>query len=137
MREYHWLHPQLGEDQLRDIAYHFRGVGGISATAYIKRFEAAIARWKLENERGDRLFLDPVHGLVRNSADQGFRFHTQGLLDRVLECTHEVTSIAHVMKHAGCDLSTLEQLAAHGILYIEAQKALNLTVRTGIANAAA
>jgi ribosomal peptide maturation radical SAM protein 1 len=130
--EYRMLHPQLGEAMLRDLAYHFCGIGGVSAGGYLGRLEREVETWQRRYRRGEGLFLDPVEGLVRNDAERGFRFHMNDTMARVLECTHQVAPIARVLEHARCTRAVLEQMAAHDLVYLEGNRVLNLTTRTAL-----
>jgi ribosomal peptide maturation radical SAM protein 1 len=129
-REYRSLHPELGDEALHDIAYHFWGVGGVSSASYFERFEEAVQTWRARNERGEGLFLHPEQGLLQNGADNAVRYPTEGLLGRVLDATHEVTTVSRVLAECGCDRAVLTELTRHGILYIEGESVLNLAVRT-------
>jgi ribosomal peptide maturation radical SAM protein 1 len=133
--EYRLMHPHLDEAALRDITYHFRGVGGVSPAAYFDRFDSAVRQWQRRNRQGEGLFLDPVQGLVRNEPEVGRRLLVHDVVRRVLDCTHDVASISRVLSHAGCERSVLEQMAEHGLLYIEDNQVLNLTVRTQVPDA--
>src|SRR5690606_23111796 len=42
LAEYRSLHPQLNEEELSQLAYHFNGVGGVSPEAYIERLTQAV-----------------------------------------------------------------------------------------------
>jgi ribosomal peptide maturation radical SAM protein 1 len=129
-REYRVMHPHLGDDALRRIAYHFEGVGGVSAAAYQERLESAVQRWQERCRAGDGLFLDPRQGLVRNDGDVGRRFNLDGPLGRIIECTHDIAPVRRVLGHARCARSVLEQMADHGLLFIEGDRVVNLAVRT-------
>jgi hypothetical protein len=76
--------------------------------------------------------LHPEQGLVRNGPERGFRFQMNPVLERVLGCTHRIASVASVLREAGCSRAVLTQLEAHGILYVEGDRVLNLAVRTGL-----
>jgi hypothetical protein len=130
--EYRMLHPQLGDATLRDLAYHFRGIGGVSTTAYLGRLETEVGTWQRRYRQNEGLFLDPVQGLVRNDAERGFRFRMTDTMARVLECTHRVAAIPRVLEHARCTRALLEQMAAHDLLYLEGNRVLNLTARTEV-----
>jgi hypothetical protein len=131
--EYRMLHPRLDDTVLRDLAYHFDGIGGVSSTAYFERFAAAVNHWQQRHLRGDGLFLDPVRGLVRNEAGRGTRFSLNDTMQRVLDCTHDIAPIGRVLEHARCPRSLLERMAELGLLHVEADKVVNLTVRTQVA----
>ena len=129
---YRSLHPQLADDALFDIAYHFEGTGGVSTDAYAAGFVDAVQQWRDRHAQGDGLFLDPDQGLVRNGAGRGTRLSAGAVLDRVLECTHDVAPIERVLQQAGCRRADLDELARHGIVYIEGGRVLNLAVRTRV-----
>ena len=52
------------------------------------------------------------------------------MVGSVLSCTHEVVPISRVLEQVGCARSVLDQMAEHGLLFIEGKQVLNLTVRT-------
>jgi hypothetical protein len=131
-REYRSMHPHLDAASLRAIAYHFNGVGGVSPDAYQNRLQSAVEHWRERCRAGDGLFLDPQQGLVRNEDATGRRFNLEGPLGRIIECTHDIVPVRRVLAHARCTRSVLEQLAAHGLLFIEGDRAVNLTVRTQV-----
>jgi ribosomal peptide maturation radical SAM protein 1 len=128
--EYRALHPHLDETQRRGIAYHFRGVGGVSTDPYFERFAAAVSEWQERNARGEGLFLDPEQGLVHARPGGAFRYNRNEVLERVLECTHDLAVVPRVLEHARCSRSVLDQLVQHGILYMEDNLVLNLAIRT-------
>lgn len=130
--DYESMHPQLSPQDRHQIAAFFRGVGGPDTSAYAERFTASVANWQKRNEQGDGLFLDATAGLVRNADGAGNRYRMTPLLQRVLDCTHVVTSLDRVREAAGCEFSFLDQMQKLGLLYIEGNKALNLAVRTGL-----
>jgi ribosomal peptide maturation radical SAM protein 1 len=134
--EYRFLHPQLDQPALRDIAYHFQGVDGGLPMPYLARFEAAVEQWQQRNRRGEGLFLHPVQGLVRNGENTAQRFRTDGMLGRVIDCTHEIAPIPQVLAQAGCDRAFLDQMVERGLLCIEDNRVLNLAVRVQLPDAA-
>src|SRR5690606_24459125 len=119
LAEYRSLHPQLNEEELSQLAYHFNGVGGVSPEAYIERLTQAVEQWNRRFNAGEGLYLHPENGLVRNEARGATRLSGGDLLNRILECTHEITKLAEVSAHARCNVATLQSLAAQGVLYIE------------------
>jgi ribosomal peptide maturation radical SAM protein 1 len=128
--EYRWLHPQLDEIALGELAYHFRGLGGVSTASYFARLSAEVETWQRRYRQGEGLFLDPAEGLVRNDADRGFRFRLTDAMARVLDGTHEVAPIARVVEQARCSVSLVKQMEQHGLVYVEGDRVLNLTART-------
>jgi ribosomal peptide maturation radical SAM protein 1 len=129
---YRRLHAHLDEAALRDVAYHFEGVGGPTTDGYLGRLEAAVQRWNARCDRGDGLFLDPKQGLLRQQEGRANRISGGEALGRVVECTHEVTPVARVLEQARCNSALLTQMVQHGILYVEGGQALNLAVRTAV-----
>jgi len=127
---YRALHPHLDDRALGQIATHFVGVGGVSAVTYFNRFAAAVAEWRERNARNDGLFLDPQLGLVLNTPPTSRRYQLPKVVMRVLDCTHRVTAIERVLDDVQCDRSTLSEMQEHGMLHIEGDRVLNLTIRT-------
>jgi magnesium-protoporphyrin IX monomethyl ester (oxidative) cyclase len=130
--EYRLLHPGLEPGALRDIAYHFSGVGGVSVQEYLPRFQQAVKEWRQRCTEGEGLFLDPEQGLVRNGKEHGLRYPLDSVIAGILETTHEVTSISHVLTVTRCPRPLLVELERHGILFIEGESVLNLAVRTNL-----
>lgn len=131
--EYRLFHPHLDDAARRDIAYHFVGLGPLTGEAYLPQFSAAVARWQERHRQHEGLFLDPTLGLLRTEPDGVRQFRPDKLLDRVLECTHEIAPVARVQEHARCKRSALENMAKAGILYLEGEKVINLAVRANVA----
>ena len=127
--EYHWLHPHFNTDALNDVAYHFNGIDGIKPGAYLKRLKSAAKEWKERFTQNDGLFMDPEKGLVRNECGHGMRYGLPPALQRIVDMTHDIVPIEKVMKEVGCPRSVIDQLAKAGILYIEGDKVLNLSIR--------
>ena len=127
--EYRWLHPHFEPEALNDVAYHFKGLGGIKPGSYLKRLKGATKEWKERFEKNDGLFLDPEQGLIRNESGRGMRFGLPPALQSIVDMTHDVVPIAKVMEQVGCPRSAIDQLAKAGILYIEGDKVLNLSIR--------
>jgi hypothetical protein len=127
--EYRAMHPHLSEAALRDIAYHFDGIGGVSPDEYFGALDTAFQDWHRRFKAFEGLFLDPKEGLVRNAGGKGLRFTMTEKLARVLECTHEIAPIARVLQQAGCDRAFLAELLRNGIIHIEDDKVVNLAVR--------
>ncbi len=127
---YRALHPHLDDRALGQIASHFVGLGGVSPSAYFERFAAAVVEWRERNARNDGLFLDPQQGLVLNTPPTSRRYRLPKAVMRVLDCTHRVTTIERVLDDVQCERSTLSEMQEHGMLYIEGDQVLNLTIRT-------
>jgi ribosomal peptide maturation radical SAM protein 1 len=134
--EYRGMHPQLDSEALQEIAKYFVGRAPVCPEKYLERLDQAVSEWQARNQRGEGLFLDSVHGLVRNQAGSGFRYDLSPPLARLLECTHQVASLPRVLDHVGCSRDNLTQLERLGLLYIEGNQILNLTLRTGLAHPA-
>lgn len=128
--EYRVLHPSFDDEALNDVAYHFKGIGGVTPDRYVKRLRGAVKEWHERFKKNDGLFLDPEKGLVRNDADNGMRYGLAPNLMRIVEMTHDITPIERVMSETGCERTVIEQLAKAGILYIEGDKTINLAIRT-------
>lgn len=126
--EYRSLHPSLSETELSEVAYHFRGVGGVTTDAYLDRFSAEIREWRRRCFAGEGLFLHPQHGLFRKSSAGTQKLYGPGL-DRILECTHQPAQLDRVLQHFGGDPKVLQRLTDDGVLFMEAGKVLNLAIR--------
>lgn len=131
--EYSSLHPTLGPGALDELAYHFNGEGGVSPVAYLDELVATVSDWQRRHQRGDGLFLDAEHGLFRNEDGKCFRFQLHAGLARVLDLTHQVTSLERMLELAQCPEGAIEPLVAAGILHVEGGRVLNLAVRLGAA----
>jgi ribosomal peptide maturation radical SAM protein 1 len=127
--EYRAMHPQLGEAALRDIAYHFDGIGGVSSEEYFADLDSSFQDWHRRFKAFEGLFLDPKRGLVRNAGGKNVCYTMTDQLERVLDQTHEIAPIARVLEKSGCDRAFLAELLRNGIIYIEDDKILNLAVR--------
>ncbi len=127
---YRAAHPHLDEDALLGIAHHFDGEGGVSTNTYLDRFEAAVDAWQQRNEQGDGLFWNRYDGLVRVTDTMAEPLPVSQTAGHVIETTHRISPVKRVMAETGCDAALLDELVEHGILYIERDNALNLTVRT-------
>lgn len=132
LAEYQSLHPQLSPEELSELAYHFKGVGGVGPDAYLSRLAQAVEEWNRRFNAGEGLYLHPVNGLVRNEAQGATRLRGGPVIERIIEVTHEPRKVVEVTKYAGCSIATLESLARQGILFIEAGRVLNLAVRVGL-----
>ncbi len=130
--EYQWHHPQLDVSSLFDIAYHFNGLGGVKPGPYLKRIRSAVNTWRERFKQEEGLYFDPDMGLVRNEAGQGFSYGRNPVLEQIITVTHDIRPIDQVVVEVGCDRSSLEKLAKGRILYIEADKVINLAVRTKV-----
>ena len=82
--EYHFLHPHFTEQALNDVAYHFKGIGGITPGSYLKRLRSAAKEWMDRFSQNDGLFLDPEQGLVRNESGHGMRYGLPPALQKSL-----------------------------------------------------
>lgn len=127
--EYRILHPSFDDAALMDVAYHFHGIGGVVPGSYLKRLRSATAEWKERFQANDGLFYDPEKGLVRNEGHNGIRYGLDPNLMKIVELTHDVTPVERVLTEAKTHRSILEQLTKVGILYMEGDKVLNLSIR--------
>jgi ribosomal peptide maturation radical SAM protein 1 len=128
--EYRWHHPHLDEAALYDIAYHFKGQGGVQAGPYLKRMRASVKDWRERFAQNEGLFYHPEKGLVRNLPAQAFSYGRNPLLERIIEATNDITPIEAVTQAADCNRSVIEQLVKSNILYVEKDKVINLVIRT-------
>lgn len=127
--EYSQAHPHLDDAALADVAYHFRGEGGVSPEGYIDRLSVAFDEWNERHAAGEGLFLDPIHGLIRAREGARRRIPVGETGARILGATHRVTPIERVIADSGCGRGDLERLVDEDILHIEGSKVLNLAVR--------
>ena len=127
--EYSQAHPHLDDAALADVAYHFRGEGGVSPEGYLDRLTAAFDEWNDRHTAGEGLFLDPIHGLVRARDGERRKIPVGETGAKILGMTHRVTPVARVAEEVGCGLGDLDRLVDEGILHIERGKILNLAVR--------
>lgn len=128
--EYKFLHPQLDDDELSEIAYFFEGVGNsLRVDEYFQRMMSALDRWKQLHKTGHGLFWDDVNGLYRLEDNEATVFERSEILEAVLDVTHEVTAFRRLLAIPGVDEAYLEQLVECDILYREGQKVVNLAVR--------
>ena len=127
--EFRLLHPHLDAPALRDIAYRFDGVGGVSSAEYFDRLCGAVREWQERNRRGDGLFLDREYGLMRQAQGVARRVLVPPTFERVLDATHDVAPIDRVLETARCERSVLDRMVGQGFLYVEGGEAVNLAVR--------
>jgi ribosomal peptide maturation radical SAM protein 1 len=127
--EYHWLHPHFNDEALSDVAYHFKGIGGIVPGSYLKRLRSAAKEWKDRFKQNDGLFVDPELGLVRNESGHGMRYGLAPALQKVVDLSHDITPIDKLMTETGCPRTVIDQLTKANILYIEGDKVINLAIR--------
>ena len=130
MEEYRWHHPHLDEAALFDIAYHFKGQGGVQAGPYLKRMRASVKEWRERFAQNEGLFFDPERGLVRNLPSQAFSYGHNPVLERIIDATNDITAVETVVQKADCNRSVIEQLVKSNILYVENDKVINLAIRT-------
>ena len=130
--EYRWHHPQLDDQSLFDIAYHFNGIGGVKPGPYLKRIRSAAESWRERFRKSDGLFYHPEEGLVRNEGGQGFSYGRNPGLERIIAATHDIRPVDQVVAEVGCSRDVIEKLAKGRVLYIEGDKVINLAVRTRV-----
>jgi ribosomal peptide maturation radical SAM protein 1 len=128
LAEYRLLHPEMKDDGLRDVAYHFDGIGGSLAVAdYLPRLETSIATWQRRHAAGDGLFFDRDEELVRVDGGSVTSFEAGDRLAGVIRATHEIVSIT-TLSEAGVDVSLIDELVDLGVLFREGVSVLNLAV---------
>jgi hypothetical protein len=74
--------------------------------------------------------MDPTQGLVINEAAGARRVSSQGVVRRVMDCTHDIVPIRRVVEQTRCELSLLREMARLGLVFIEGNRVVNLAVRT-------
>ena len=126
---YRFMHPQLNEEALVEIAYHFDAIGGPDLGAYYRALDVAVRRWQRRHTAGDGLFWDETIGLVRISEGQGSMIERDSLLDRLIEQTHEITTIHRLLTLRDVTTDLIDQLVDQGVLYREGDRVINLAVR--------
>jgi hypothetical protein len=127
--EFGLLHPHVGAPALRDLAFQFDGVGGVSSAAYFDRLSGVVREWQERFRRGDGLFLDREYGLMRQTAGAVRRVLVPPAFERVLDATHDVAPIDRILETARCEPAVLGRMAAEGLLHVEGGEAVNLAVR--------
>lgn len=131
LAEYRLLHAEMGEAALRDVAYHFDGIGGsLDVAGYLGQLEAAIEKWKRCHEAGDGLFFDPAEGLVRVEEGSVTVLEAGPGLEPLIRRTNEIVPIA-TLAAEGVDLSLVDELVDLGVLFREGGSVINLAVCLG------
>ena len=127
---YRELHPDLREEELAELAYHFEGVGGaVSPQQYFQPFQAAVESWKRRHAAGEGLFWDEDRGLTRIAGQEAEVFERAPSLEAILAATHEIVDLADLASRPGVDAAVLEQMFAEGVLFREGRQVINLAVR--------
>jgi ribosomal peptide maturation radical SAM protein 1 len=128
LAEYRLLHAEMEDEGLRDVAYHFEGIGGsLAVTGYLGRLEAAIEKWKGRHEAGDGLFFHPDGGLLRIDGGSVTALEAGDRLEALIRRTNEIVSITK-LHDAGVDPSLVDELVGLGVLIREGDSVLNLAV---------
>ena len=127
---YRPAHPHLDDTALRNIAYHFEGVGGVSIGAYHERFEAAVNRWKERYKKGDGLFWSRFDGMMRREDGVNGQIAVSETVRRIIEATHRIVPVERVVEQTGCDTSLINEMVEQGFVHVEKGNVVNLAVRT-------
>ena len=131
LAEYRLLHAEMDEDGLRDVAYHFDGIGGaLDVAGYLPPLETAVERWKQRHEAGDGLFFDPSEGLLRVEDGTVTVLEAGPRLEPLIRRTNEIVPIA-TLAAEGVDLGLVDELVDLGVLFREGGSVLNLAVSLG------
>jgi hypothetical protein len=126
---YRVAHPQLDDDALSNIAYHFEGFGGVSTDSYLDRFEAAVKQWKARHQKGDGLFWHRYIGMTQVERGHRFRIMMNETVRRVIEMTHRIVPVSRVVNETGADAGLIDKMVEDGFLYVERGNVINLTER--------
>jgi len=127
---YRELHPQLPEEELAELAYHFEAVGGaVSPEQYFHPLRAAVEGWQRRHVAGEGLFWDEDRGLTRLAGQEAQVFERAPSLEAILAATHEIVDLADLASRPGVEAAVLEQMLAEGVLFREGRKVINLAVR--------
>lgn len=127
--EYRFLHPHLGEEAIRDLAYHFHAQGGWPLDTYLPRLSESVERWKRRHSRGEGLFFNERDGLVRIEDGEAFVIGPGPVVAAVVRNSHDIVGLEEFCRAAGCESGLVEDLAARGVLYREGDRLVNLAVR--------
>lgn len=133
IEDYRLLHPGMSDEALQDVAYHFDSVGGgVRIDDYIDEMNDAVGRWRDAHARGDGLFWDDRTGLVKMENGEASVISGGQALADVIAASHDITTMANLLKIDGVDAPLIEELIDVGILFREGNHVVNLAARSGL-----
>lgn len=131
--DYRLLYPGMSEEALHDVAYHFDSLGGaVDLGQYMTDLTRAMERWRAAYARGDGLFWDDQTGLVTIANGEASVIRGEQRLADVITASHDITTVANLLKVAQGDEALIEELIEMGILYREGNHVVNMAVRSGL-----
>jgi ribosomal peptide maturation radical SAM protein 1 len=129
---YRLLHRDMSEQALRDVAYHFDGIGApFVVQEYESLLKAAVDRWKMRHQAGDGMYRDPAEGLLAVADGTISTIEGDDRLDAVIACTREIVDVGRVIAETRADDRLLTELVDLGVLWREGDQLINLVVEIG------
>jgi ribosomal peptide maturation radical SAM protein 1 len=128
--EYREAHPNVDEETLFDLAYHFEGRGNNREEGYFDKLEAAFDRWHKRHEAGEGLFLGRIEGVYRVADGNETVISLSQEEQEIIGATHEIVPVKKLVEKLDCSEDTIQQMVDRNLLYIENRRVVNLTVRT-------
>ena len=126
---YRLLHHDMSDEALRDVAYHFEGVGApFVIQHYEPHLKAAVDRWRDRHHAGDGVYRDPVEGLLSMSDGEVSAIEGDDRIDAIIACTNEIADVHRVMAETRADDKLLAELLDLGVLWQEGNQLINLVV---------
>lgn len=131
--EYRFLHPQMNERAIYDIAYHFHGDNKkTTINGYLKQIQDSIDLWEVRHSRGDGLYWDKDFGLVKVVKESASKIHAKPMLTSVIENTHNIISLSKLIRSTGCEQKLIDELVEWGALHREGNKIVNLALQCSL-----
>jgi ribosomal peptide maturation radical SAM protein 1 len=128
LREYRLLHRDMSDEALREVAYHFEGVGApFSVHEYDAQLRAAVERWKVRHKAGDGWYWDQAGGLLSMSDGEVSAVRDERI-DAVIGCTKEIAGVQRVIAETGANEGLLAELIDRGVLWREGDQVINLVI---------
>ena len=128
---YRLLHRGMTDEALRDVAYHFDGVGPpFTVQDYEADLKAAVDRWKVRHDAGDGIYRDPDAGLLSMAGGDVSVIGGDDRIDAVIASTREIVDVERLLAQTGADEDLLVQLLELGVLWREGDQLVNLVVET-------
>jgi ribosomal peptide maturation radical SAM protein 1 len=126
---YRLLHRDMSDEALRDVAYHFEGVGPpFVVQDYDDSLRTAVDRWKSRHQAGDGWYRGETQGLVSVSDGDISVIEVDDRIDAVIAWTREIISIQRLVAETQADDSLIASLMDLGVLWREGDQLLNLVV---------